>query len=237
VSRTLLFTCLVSANAWATNAALYDAIRLHQEGEFAQAKRALSALAADLQLSDDDRTSAAEFLASSELALKDRDGARATLAELLRRHPDARLDTNLFFPELIALAEEVRIQLDAERRSQAPPLPTVATRAPATTASRRWAQATLIGGGAVLAVAAGLEIYAYTQYAVLTQSTAPAGGNPGPYQSRGSASQVAAQVTAVVGGAALLASGALFLFGAPATATPAVAFDGHATHLSVTTRF
>src|SRR5579859_644460 len=93
----------------ASNAGLYQAIQLHQRGDFAGAEKKLSQLWTDPTLSDDDRVTAAEYLASCELSLDRRDAAKAVLKRMLRDHPNAHLDPEVFFPEVIALAEQARI--------------------------------------------------------------------------------------------------------------------------------
>src|SRR5579862_2511368 len=109
-----LCCCFAAGPAAASNAALYQAISAHQQGRFAASRDALARLTNDASLSEDDRVTAEEYLASCQLQLKQREEAKAVLKGLFRQHPDAHLDPDVFFPELIALAEQARIDLAAE---------------------------------------------------------------------------------------------------------------------------
>jgi hypothetical protein len=203
--------------AWASNAALYEAIRLHQDGEFTRARAALERLSTDAALSPDDQVTAAEYLASAELQMKDRPAAKATLEAMLRRYPQTRLDPELFVPELIVLAEEVRIELDRQQRQthKAPdaPLGAGVEHAGSATGARLAGKVMLGVGVAALVAGAVLEGLAYVQYENLQQSTPPSpGAAPGPYRETGRSLQTAAQVSAAAGAAIALAGGGLLLW-------------------------
>jgi hypothetical protein len=213
----------IGAQAWAANASLYQAIQLHQEGDFTRARDALAKLVEDPQLSEDDHATAAEYLASSELSLKNTERARSVLRTLIQRQPNTHLDPNLFFPEVIALAEQVRIELDREATLRAKESgtstgtrnPALAQPAQVTAAgdARSWAKWPLIAGGVLLVAAGALEAVAYSQYVVLQQSTPPSSNNPVSYETTGKNFQTAAQVTGIVGGVCVIVGGGMYLFG------------------------
>jgi hypothetical protein len=227
--RSLILTlALLATPALAANAALYQAIQFHQRGEFARGRDALAKLEADPSISEDDRVTASEYLASCQLALNDREGAKTTLRGVFRQHPDAHLDPEVFFPELIALAEQARIELAVEVHSkitEPEPQPQLVQPLPSGEPAgglRSWGKVPLVASGALFVGAVALELGAYSQWTTLQNGPVP-NNDPTPYQNTGRALQTAAQVTTALGAASLLVAGGIYWLGSTAAAGVLVA--------------
>lgn len=115
---------LLSAAAFAaTDRRVAQGISLYDQGEFAPARDALVTVVGSPTLSREDRIQARSYLAAAYHALGDVASAKAQLLMLAREHPDARLDAGIFLPELIALADEARIDVAQEPKPPEPARP------------------------------------------------------------------------------------------------------------------
>lgn len=97
-------------------------VDLYERGAYAKARRSLESELRAPGLSDRERATARLYLAASLYELGDAAGARTQLEELARDHPEHPVDPVLFPPEFVAMAGEVRKQVEAERQ---PPPPVV----------------------------------------------------------------------------------------------------------------
>ena len=120
----LLVVCATSEQRLAAT------IDLFQHADFARARDAAASIVEDGSLADGDRAEARIYLAASYHALGDVASARLHLMLLARQHPSARVDPVTFLPELVALADEARRQVEAERpAAPAPAAPSPPSRA------------------------------------------------------------------------------------------------------------
>jgi tetratricopeptide (TPR) repeat protein len=110
-----LLLLFVSRVAWATP----SGSQLYENGEYEAAVQSFEQLLATPQASSSERGEARLYLAASLYALGRMEEARRQLTVLAREHPDQRVDAVRFVPELVALAEVIRQQVESERNFEA----------------------------------------------------------------------------------------------------------------------
>ena len=108
----LVVLLLVSGAAWAQTAG----IERYEEGDFEAAARLFEQELAEPQLLPASRALTRIYLAASLYALGQVEEARKPLEALAREHPEQRVDPVRFPPELVALAEVIRQQVESERQ-------------------------------------------------------------------------------------------------------------------------
>lgn len=99
------------------------AIDLYQSGEYEKARAALAPLALDTDLALPQRARALAYLAAAQVGAKDVPTAKSSFRRLAMEFPDYRLSAMEFMPELIALADEARAELEKEKAAAMPPEP------------------------------------------------------------------------------------------------------------------
>lgn len=220
-------SCFAAARAEAaTPSDVSAAIRAHQEGRFDAARGQLEPLSKDASLPEPWRIKATEYLASCHLALKDPEGAKSVLKDLLRSAPNTVLDPALFVPELIALQEKARLELSAEGAWN--PRSTVTTE-PAWISRRGSAWAPLALGLAAGGAATFCWLESLSRYHALVGPPSEGPLSPGAealLYDQGRAYQVGAIVSVVVAGVSLAFAGGLAVFGESATVTIAPGAGG-----------
>ncbi|MDY7229598.1 tetratricopeptide repeat protein [Hyalangium rubrum] len=107
----LLGLLLVPGLAWAQ----MTGIQLYENGEYEAAIRLLEQELAEASRSPGDPALSRVYLAASLHALGQVEEARKQLEVLARTHPEQQVDPVRFPPELVALAEVIRQQVEAER--------------------------------------------------------------------------------------------------------------------------
>jgi tetratricopeptide (TPR) repeat protein len=101
----------MSRAAWASS----PGIEHYADGDYEAAVQAFQQVLADPQRPAEERGEARIYLAASLHALGRVEEAREHLDALAREHPTLRVDPVRFLPELVALAEVIRQQVQAER--------------------------------------------------------------------------------------------------------------------------
>lgn len=97
-----------------TDARVRAGVELYQSGQYAQARDALVTTVGLPALSSRERQRARVFLAAAYHALGDAASARAQLLAVAREVPNLVLDPNDFPAELVALADEARLEVAQE---------------------------------------------------------------------------------------------------------------------------
>ena len=110
-SLLLVLLLLVSRAAWAE----LPGTQLYANGEYEAAVQSFQQVLADPQRAPEEREEARVYLAASLHALGRVEEARRHLEVLAREHPGVRVDPVRFLPELVALAELIRQQLESEQ--------------------------------------------------------------------------------------------------------------------------
>ena len=108
---------LLAATALAQSGPL-PGLDAYMRGEYAAAARQLSTAISSKKLTPEDAAKARMFLAASYSALGNMVAVESTLHELFREAPDARVDPNIFDPDLVALSEQIRAQEDEKRLAE-----------------------------------------------------------------------------------------------------------------------
>jgi len=90
-------------------------IQLYESGDYEAALQSFSQVLADARSSARERAQARIYLAASLQALGRAEEARKQLETLAREHPEERVDAVRFPPELVALGEAIRQQVETER--------------------------------------------------------------------------------------------------------------------------
>lgn len=90
-------------------------VQLYSNGEYEAAVQTFAKVLTDPRASSAERGEARVYLAASLYALGRLEEARRQLEVLAREHPEARVDPVLFVPDLVALAEVIRQQVESER--------------------------------------------------------------------------------------------------------------------------
>ena len=108
----LVALLLVSRSAWAQTAG----IERYEEGDFEAAARLFEQELAEPPLSPESQALARIYLAASLYALGQVAEARKPLEALALESPEQRVDPARFPPELVALAELIRLQVEPERQ-------------------------------------------------------------------------------------------------------------------------
>ncbi|WP_224365599.1 tetratricopeptide repeat protein [Hyalangium versicolor] len=108
----LMALLLVSGTAWAQT----TGIEHYEYGDFEAAARIFEQELADPQLPLASQAQTRIYLAASLYALGREEAARKPLEALARETPEARVDPVRFPPELVALAELIRQQVESERQ-------------------------------------------------------------------------------------------------------------------------
>lgn len=115
ISRSLSLTLLlvlVAPSAWAEP----EGLSLYERGEYEAAAQAFETALAMPDLPTAERGRMRLYLAASWHALGRVEQAQAQLELLARDHPEQRLDSARFLPELVAWAEAIRQRVEAEQR-------------------------------------------------------------------------------------------------------------------------
>ena len=102
---------LIPRLVWAEPAA----VQLYEKGEYQTAVHAFEVILARSQQSAETRGLTLTYLAAALHVLGRVEEARKHLVVLAREHPEHRVDTVRFLPELVALAEAIRLQVKAEQ--------------------------------------------------------------------------------------------------------------------------
>lgn len=169
VAMTLLACGLTEASpksafaAAAQDPGLAAGIRQVDEGDFEGAVATLGPVADRLAArGGHDAAQACLYLGIAQLALDQRDAARARFRETLKHEPSLRLSPDRFSPKVIAAFEEARREHEAAKSATAP--------AASPEGKKGHAGRTVLLGGAAAAVGAGIV------YAVGRGDTNPPGG-------------------------------------------------------------
>lgn len=114
--RTTVLLCV----GWTLLAALpahaeLKGVQLYERGKYAAARKALEEELRSNTLPQEDRVKARLYLAAALFASKAPDVARIQLEELMVTAPDVQVDPILFPPDFVAMAQEVRKQLEDQR--------------------------------------------------------------------------------------------------------------------------
>jgi tetratricopeptide (TPR) repeat protein len=111
----LVLLLLAPGLARAGASGLRPGILLYENGEYETATQVFTQMLADPQRSPQERGEARVYLAASLHALGRVEETRQQLEVLAREHPEQRVDSVRFLPELVALAEAIRQRVDTER--------------------------------------------------------------------------------------------------------------------------
>jgi len=107
----LVLALLVPRLAWADSPGL----QLYERGDYEAAAQSFSQVLAEPNRSPQERGETRVYLAASLHALGRLEEAQRQLELLAREHPEQRVDAVIFPPELVALAEAIRLRVDTER--------------------------------------------------------------------------------------------------------------------------
>jgi hypothetical protein len=159
---------------------LDEASALYREGRFGQTIARLQALILRLQndgksLSPTIEAEAHLLTALAYVALDDRDAAKSSFWRLLRLTPERILDPEVYAPKVIALFEEARRSLPAERDPEGRPPSSTATTssAPPSADSRSRLPWVLVGGAAGAGAAAAIAQIPDGSAGTFTTTSAP----------------------------------------------------------------
>jgi hypothetical protein len=114
--RTTVLLCV----GWTLLAALpahaeLKGVQLYERGKYAAARKALEDELRSNTLTQEDRVKARLYLAAALFASKAPEVARIQLEELMVTAPDVQVDPILFPPDFVAMAQDVRKQLEQQR--------------------------------------------------------------------------------------------------------------------------
>src|SRR5512133_185589 len=99
-------------------------IRYYEEGEFGKARDVLVTAVESPALTRNQRKRARIYLAASYFALDDLASAKGQFLALARTDPDTKIDPVMFVPELVALFEDAKEEVDRDTPPE-PPRPVV----------------------------------------------------------------------------------------------------------------
>jgi hypothetical protein len=94
-------------------------VELYERGEYAQARKALEGELRSPALSKEDRVKARLYLAAALHASGAEESATIQLEELVLTSPNLKVDPILFPPDFVAIAEQARARVEADRQARA----------------------------------------------------------------------------------------------------------------------
>jgi hypothetical protein len=216
---------LASARGWsAPRVGLEQAIGLYDSAKFSEATRAFESILADPTTAPADQDLARLYLAATFLAANDKESARAHLFAILKDKPASyAIDAVAFPPDLLALADSVRAEIERSRPAAVAIAPVksepVQVVAPDQPRSRMFLVPVGIGVAAT-AVGGAMLFLASDRYQQLRATSGPQLLNGPQVREEGRTFQTVGLVGVGVGIAALGTGVVMFLVGGGSDSAP-----------------